>query len=316
MTAMSDALAGREFVALDLETTGLSRQQGRIVEFGAVRFRLDGTESGRMSLLANPGCRIPYPAWRVHGISDAMVRDQPPVEEALPRFLEFCGDAGTVLLAHNASFDVGFLKAAIQRSGLAAPEHLVFDNLRLARARLPELASHRLESLSTAFRIAPRVEHRALSDSLLLKSIFLKTLAREPAVCTLAELRRVCPPLRFTKGQSPPARGARGPNPAEEVGSLPLPSVWRGEREPVGAGKVCSDHEERLLRAIRARQALEMIYEGGSKGLVRRSVTPRSLAESQGVTYLRAFCHADLREKVYRLDRIRELHDPEAAKNR
>jgi hypothetical protein len=104
-----------EFVAFDLETTGLYAVACRIVEFGAVRFRLNGTELGRFEQLVDPECPIPPQAMRIHGITDAM----------------FLGSPDTILLAHNATFDLGFLGVALTKLGQAFPPHAVVDTLDL-----------------------------------------------------------------------------------------------------------------------------------------------------------------------------------------
>src|SRR5512137_2915187 len=110
-----------EFVAFDLETTGLFPVVNRIVEFGAVRFRLDGRELATWEQLVDPECLIPLDVTAIHGITDAMVRGQPTVAQALPGFLEFLGRNEAILLAHNAPFDLGFLNFAAAKTGLAIP---------------------------------------------------------------------------------------------------------------------------------------------------------------------------------------------------
>ena len=150
MSLMDDV----EFIAFDLETTGLSPDFNRIVEVGAVRFRADGTECGRMEQLVDPRCAIPDDVIKIHGITDEMVRGQPPIEQVLPEFVEFLGFPDTILLAHNASFDVGFLTAAFSRCKAIFPEHPIIDTLTLSRRTLPRLRNHRLETVARHLRIA------------------------------------------------------------------------------------------------------------------------------------------------------------------
>ena len=102
-----------EFIAFDLETIGLSPDFNRIVEVGAVRFRADGTELNRMEQLVDPRCAMPTDVTKIHGITDDMVHGQPPIEDVLPEFVRFLGHSETILLAHNASFDVGFPNGTI-----------------------------------------------------------------------------------------------------------------------------------------------------------------------------------------------------------
>lgn len=120
---MPASLTKTEFVAFDLETTGLSAETARIVEIGAVRFRADGEVLGQFAQLINPECRIPAGVTAIHGITDAMVADQPVIADVLPALIEFFGDPRVLLLAHNAHFDMRFLAAARVDRGTAI--HLI-----------------------------------------------------------------------------------------------------------------------------------------------------------------------------------------------
>src|SRR5262245_51098065 len=142
-SAMAD-LPARQFVAFDLETTGLLAESDRVVEVGAVRFDATGLEVGRFERLINPGYPMPTAAQAVHGLGDADLAGAPPAREVLPEFLEFLGDpTESTVLAHNGSFDARFLGRELGRAGLDAPPHTVVDTLALARHRLPQLPSHR-----------------------------------------------------------------------------------------------------------------------------------------------------------------------------
>ncbi|WP_280335323.1 exonuclease domain-containing protein, partial [Nocardia wallacei] len=112
------------FVVVDLETTGTSPERDAITEIGAVKVR-GGEVLGEFATLVNPGCAIPPQIIQVTGITTAMVLDAPRIEAVLPGFLEFA--AGAVLVAHNARFDTGFLKAAApRRAAPGAPVHVVW----------------------------------------------------------------------------------------------------------------------------------------------------------------------------------------------
>jgi DNA polymerase-3 subunit alpha (Gram-positive type) len=150
------------FVAFDTETTGFGAKQNRIVEIGAVKFK-DGEEIAEKTWLINPERPIPYWANRVHGIDDKMVADSPTFAEVYPEFLAFIGDS--VLIAHNARFDVDFMHASIERAGLQHAENPVIDSLRLFRAWFPDADSHSLEPLSADLGLAGDVYHRATDDS-------------------------------------------------------------------------------------------------------------------------------------------------------
>jgi DNA polymerase III epsilon subunit family exonuclease len=136
-------------LAFDTETTGLSPIMHRLVEIGAVRFRLDDRELATFQTLINPQILIPHDVQRVHGITDRMVRGKPTVEHVLPQFIEFLGESDTILLAHNAPFDLGFLAMAFTRLGMTFPPHHLFDTLEMTRRLYPTWPSHRLEHVAT-----------------------------------------------------------------------------------------------------------------------------------------------------------------------
>ena len=152
------------FVVVDLETTGGSSLTEAITEIGAVKVR-GGEVLGEFATLVDPGRSIPPQITILTGITDSMVYDAPRIGAVLPSFLEFI--RGTVLVAHNAPFDVGFLKAACARLGLPWPGPAVVDTVRLARKVLSkaEAPSVRLSALAALLgaRVAP--DHRALTDA-------------------------------------------------------------------------------------------------------------------------------------------------------
>jgi DNA polymerase III epsilon subunit family exonuclease len=178
-----------DFVIVDVETTGWSPDEARITEIGAVRFRA-GHQLGQFSSLVNPGRAIPERVVTLTGISDAMVAAAPPLDQVLPAFLAFAHDG--VLTAHNAPFDVGFLRAACQACDLPWPDFPVVDTVELARLVLSEdeVPNCKLSTLAAFFgaRTAPR--HRALADALATADVLRGLLPRLPAagVSTLAEM--------------------------------------------------------------------------------------------------------------------------------
>jgi DNA polymerase III epsilon subunit family exonuclease len=159
------------FAAIDFETTGLYPTSDRIVEFGAVRFR--GIEiAGEFELLANPGIPIGAEAAAVSGITDEKVAGARPVDEIVPEFLEFLGDA--VLVAHNAPFDVGFLRAAVAALGLGEVTNPIVDTQTLAIKAFPRRKSYSLQNLATELGLPPNRAHRALDDAIMCMRLFHK----------------------------------------------------------------------------------------------------------------------------------------------
>lgn len=127
------------FVAFDTETTGLDARSGRVIEIGAVRFQ-NGKVLATTNWLINPEMPIPTNSQAIHHITDEMVAEKPKSKQVLPEFIAFI--KGATLLAHNAQFDVKFIRAELRRCGLQPPDNNVLDTLRLSRAWFPETKSH------------------------------------------------------------------------------------------------------------------------------------------------------------------------------
>jgi DNA polymerase III subunit epsilon len=153
-----------DFVVVDLETTGGSAASCAITEIGAVRVR-GGEVVGELQTLVNPGTAIPPFIALLTGITDRMVRDAPRIEAVLPTFLDFA--RGSVLVAHNAPFDVGFLKEAARRTGAPWPGFAVVDTVHLARQVLSreEVPNRKLSTLARYFGSPTTPDHRALTDA-------------------------------------------------------------------------------------------------------------------------------------------------------
>lgn len=161
---LADPLREVTFVVVDLETTGGSNKTEAITEIGAVKVR-GGEVLGEFSTLVDPGRSIPPQITMLTGISDVMVASAPGIESVLPSFLEFSRNC--VLVAHNAGFDIGFLRAACQRQQLPWPNPRVVDTVRLARSVLTkdEAPSVRLGLLAPLLGSAVQPDHRALTDA-------------------------------------------------------------------------------------------------------------------------------------------------------
>jgi DNA polymerase-3 subunit epsilon len=157
-------LAEVTFVVVDLESTGGSPAQCGITEIGAVKVR-GGDVLGEFQTLVNPAEPIPAFISVLTGITESMVADAPRIESAFPAFLEFA--AGSVLVAHNAGFDISFLKAASARTGIRWPGFDVLDTLQLARqlVQRDESPNHKLGSLARVFGSRTTPDHRALHDA-------------------------------------------------------------------------------------------------------------------------------------------------------
>ncbi|RKE07190.1 DNA polymerase-3 subunit epsilon [Catellatospora citrea] len=152
------------FVVLDLETTGGAPDGAGITEIGAVKVR-GGEELGSFGTLVNPGVPIPPFITVLTGITTAMTVEAPPIEAVLPSLLEFL--SGAVLVAHNAPYDTGFLKAACAAHGYRWPNPRVVDTVALARRVLlrDEVPNNKLGTLAAYFRVGDQPNHRAMDDA-------------------------------------------------------------------------------------------------------------------------------------------------------
>lgn len=188
------------FVVVDLETTG-GRAVGRdgatpdaITEIGAVKVR-GGAVLGEFATLVDPQRSIPPQIVQLTGITTAMVCDAPTIDAVLPMFLEFAGDA--VLVAHNAGFDMGFLRAATERCRLRWPRPKVLCTVRLARRVLSreEAPSVRLAELARLFAVATQPTHRALDDARATVDVLHALIERvgNQGIHTYSELRSYLP---------------------------------------------------------------------------------------------------------------------------
>lgn len=159
-----------EVVVFDLETTGLSASTDRITEIGAVKYK-NGELIGEFATFVNPQCTIPEKIVEITGITDDMVQDAPFEDEALRAFYEFCGGSDGVLVAHNAGFDLSFIREAARRCRMPC-DFSVIDSLVMARSVYPQLSSYKLGSIATSLKLPEFKAHRAKDDAATLGLIF------------------------------------------------------------------------------------------------------------------------------------------------
>ncbi len=159
------------FVIFDIETTGLSREVESITEIGAVKVQ-DGKIVDRFCSFVNPEKPISVEITKLTGITDEMVSDAPLIQDILPKFLDFCGDG--VMVAHNASFDMGFIRVNAERKCGIEVKNTVLDTLELSRTLLPEMSKHKLNLVCEHLGVSLEGHHRAVNDAEATAEIFLK----------------------------------------------------------------------------------------------------------------------------------------------
>ncbi len=186
-------LADVPFVALDLETTGARPGTSKITEIGAVRFE-GFQEVGRFSTLVNPLRPIPPIITQITGITQDMVAGAPRIEEVIPELLEFL--EGAIVVAHNASFDVGFLNYELRRLKGRRLGDGAIDTLPLARALAPGLPNYRLHTVAEALGAPVAACHRALADAQAAGHVFVTLVGRlqERGITRLGEARSYISP--------------------------------------------------------------------------------------------------------------------------
>jgi len=260
------------FAFVDFETTGLDPYSGdRICEVGILKTKR-GEVIDRYETLVNPGVDIPPGATAVNGITDDMVRDAPFFIDVAGGILDFIKD--TVLVAHNASFDLGFLAFELKNLGFEFPKNPVVDTLIIAR-RHYSFSSNSLGKVARYLNILPRGQHRAIVDTMVTKEIleyFIGNLRmRGFEIETLKDL------LKLQGGEItfPEPRGVVFPPVIED--------------------------------ALRNKGKLRIKYDSPYKGTTTRVIEPVEVTLSGNYVYILAFCHFRKEMVKFRLDRILEV---------
>lgn len=178
-----------EFIAFDFETTGLFAGVDQIVEIGAVKF-VGGVPESCFVTLVDPEIRIPVEATRVSGITDEMVAGAPKIETLLESFAEFCGE--TLMVAHNANFDYGFLKAVIEKFEAPAPRGLILDTIPLSKKVFPGLLNYKLGTLTHHLGIQTTEFHRAQADAISCGQLMMKVLEKLTSSQAVPDIDLLC----------------------------------------------------------------------------------------------------------------------------
>ncbi len=181
-----DGLLTEEFVAFDLETTGLNSREDKIIEIGAVVMK-DGKEVSRFQTFVDPHQKLQSVTSELTGITDEMLRGAPSIEEILPKFLEFVGDR--ILVAHNADFDTGFIQTACKKQNLSYIFTSI-DTLALSMVLMTQLKRYKLNLVADALNLPEFNHHRAADDAVtcgLIMSRYIEML-REKGVERISQI--------------------------------------------------------------------------------------------------------------------------------
>ena len=170
VTGREDTPFDGEFIVFDIETTGFNAQDDRITEIGAVRVK-SGKILDSFDTFANPEMPIPARITELTGITDEMVKDAPDEEAAVRAFLSFCGDAAT-LVAHNAPFDTGFIRAVCARHHIEY-NYTSIDTVPMSRSLLKGLKNYKLDTVAKYLKLEDFNHHRACDDAKILADIFV-----------------------------------------------------------------------------------------------------------------------------------------------
>lgn len=164
----SSSMIVEDYIVLDFETTGLRAGADKIIQIGAIKYGNHEVKD-MFNTIINPFRHIPDTVARLTGISNEMVKSAPSIEQKIVELLEFIGDLP--IIAHNASFDMGFLYALDDIGGISIPEYTVIDTVKLARKKITEASNHKLATL-TEFLQLEHDAHDAIGDCLATAAIY------------------------------------------------------------------------------------------------------------------------------------------------
>lgn len=264
------------YVAFDTETTGLWAPSHRLVEIAGVKFNIGSEKIERFESLINPGRLIPPEAIEVHSITDEMVANSDSVEKVLDKFAKFCGNS--VLIAHNAPFDISFIACESDRVGFPRMNNTVLDTVEIFKKLQPGIQSYSLLSLAKHFELASDQKHRALDDAMLVQRLFTLAVTKHSGGKTLLQLIKGFTKLKISDWK------------LEEVA---LPDGY-GEME-----KALTDN----LR-VEISYATKDPESTAVQPPKTRVIRPRTVYALRSKLYINAFCELTGEERTFRLDRI------------
>jgi DNA polymerase III epsilon subunit family exonuclease len=261
-----------KYTVFDVETTGLYPYSGdRICEIAAFRISPGASKPKRLVTLVDPGRPISYGAFSVNHITEEMVKGKPTIDKVLPDFLKLI--RGSVLVAYNAGFDLGFIECALGDDKDRLDDYYVIDALSLARRVFPGIGRYNLGNVAQSIGIDKGLEHRALADVLMTWEVFKKELE----ILSSQGLRSVSEIALLRTGRRPLVRKVK-------------------------------DYKTTLIEeAIRLEKRLNIIYRSAwTNSVTKRIISPKEIRNGYDRSYVIAHCHMKNEERNFRLDCILE----------
>lgn len=260
------------FVAFDTETSGAYPVGFDIVEFGAVKWH-QGQEIGRLQLLIKPRELMSDFIIGIHGITNDMVKEMPSMSEKIREIHEFI--KGSVVMAHHAPFDLGFLAADFEKSFLPLPQEPALCTSLLSRKLIHGVENHKLQTLVKHLNIDGGQAHRAYDDAKACLGVAQSCFQKLGEQTTLAQ-----------------AIKSQGKN------------LWWKDYSLLSLNQT---KFKVLMESIIAKKDVDMIYQGGTSRGETRRLTPIGIVRNPDGDYLQAFCHKDKSAKRYYLNRIGDV---------
>jgi DNA polymerase-3 subunit epsilon len=258
-------------VAFDTETSGAYAIESEVIELGAVKWK-NGQVVDKFSVLLKPAKPLTEDNIRIHGITNEMLVDAAEMKNEILKFCEFI--QGSILIAHHAPFDLGFLSIDIEANNLNFPLTLNMCSSLISRAVLPA-SNHRLQTLIKEHNLIGGAAHRAYDDAYACLQVFLKCLEKFDEQTTLAKLL--------------------------EVQKKDL--AWKNY-QVIG---LQDQKIKSLIKAMRSQLSINIVYEGGQTKNKTRPIKPYGIVRNPDGDYISAECGLDLQRKRFYLDKIKEV---------
>lgn len=258
-------------VAFDTETSGAYPLESEIIELGAVKW-FQGEIIGKFQTLLKPSKPLVPDNIRIHGITNEMVADAPLMKDQILPFCDFID--GSILLAHHAPFDLGFLTIDIENAKLQFPNNMHLCSSLLSRALLTT-TNHKLQTLVKELQLTGGDAHRAYDDAFACLQVFLKCVEKLDSPVTIERLLEIQKkPLEWNNYQ-----------------------ITQSESLKIG----------QIVAAIKGGQTLQIIYEGGQTKGTPRPVTPYGIVRNPDGDYIHALCGLDNSRKRFYIEKILEI---------